>query len=162
MARTSFGSFGWWAGARLSVSSRRGCRAILQTWQTASAKGSTGYARGVPRRERPLALQIAGNETILIGSEVDELIGASERLRASIGEHALRRPGKGDEALLATIQGLSALEESLATAAPGPLDPPLAIGADEAKLLRRILAELVGYQRGDLSDGLKSLRRELA
>jgi hypothetical protein len=109
---------------------------------------------------RPLALQAGDAEIVLVASDVNVLLGAIERLGGGMRESFLhhRQPGVL-EALHARASELESLERALATQARSLADPPLEVTRDRARLLREVLADITGYQRGDLTPGLRDLRR---
>ena len=60
------------------------------------------------------------------------------------------------------VASLDAFIDSLATAALTLADPPLEIAAPgNWAIVRQLLAEIRGYQRGELTPGLQELRNEL-
>ena len=112
---------------------------------------------------RPLALQVADGELMLVASDVNVLLDAIERLAEGMRESFLQhhQPGVA-EALETRSAELASLQEALATPARSLADPPLEITRVRARLLREVLADITGYQRGELTPGLRDLRRVLS
>jgi hypothetical protein len=112
---------------------------------------------------RPLALQVGADEILLVASDVSVLVDGIERLAEGMRESFLhhRQPGVL-EALQARSAEFESLQDALATPARSLADPPLAITRDRARLLREVLADITGYQRGELTPGLRDLRRLLS
>jgi hypothetical protein len=115
------------------------------------------------RRERPLPVRAGGAEVILVAADVNLLIDSIERFADGLRESYLNpeRPGRA-EVLRAQVDELQSLQEALATACSSLADPPLVIDTDRVGLLRKVLAEVTGYQRGELTAGLRALRLILA
>ena len=113
---------------------------------------------------RPLALQVADGELMLVASDVNVLLDAIERLAEGMREsflHHHHQPGVL-EALQTRSAELESLLYALATPARSLADPPLEITSVRARLLREVLADITGYQRGELTPGLRELRRVLS
>ena len=112
---------------------------------------------------RPLALQVGDGELLLVASDVNVLLDAIERLAEGMRESCLHHQQPGVlEALLTRSAELESLQDALATPARSLADPPLEITRVRARLLREVLAEITGYQRGELTPGLRDLRRVLS
>ena len=112
---------------------------------------------------RPLALQVGDGELILVASDVNVLLDAIERLAEGMRESCLYHQQPGVlEALLTRSAELESLQDALATPARSLADPPLEITRVRARLLREVLADITGYQRGELTPGLRDLRRVLS
>ena len=112
---------------------------------------------------RPLALQVGDGELLLVASDVNVLLDAIERLAEGMREASLHRRQPGVlEALQTRSDELESLQEALATPARSLADPPLEITRVRARLLREVLADITGYQRGELTPGLRDLRRVLS
>jgi hypothetical protein len=54
---------------------------------------------------------------------------------------------------------LESLQEALASAAGSLADPPLAITRERARLLRQVMADVTGYQSGELTVSLRPRKR---
>jgi hypothetical protein len=116
----------------------------------------------VRSRQRPLALSVAGREIVLLANDANLLIAAGERLLASITEQMQRGGAGASGATPEAVAALDAFIGSLAEAAQTIADPPLRIEeAADIVLLRRLLTELKGYQRGEITPGLRELRLAL-
>jgi len=112
---------------------------------------------------RPLALQVGDGELLLVASDVNVLLDAIERLAEGMRESCLYHQQPGVlEALLTRSAELESLQDALATPARSLADPPLEITRVRARLLREVLADITGYQRGELTPGLRDLRRVLS
>ena len=112
---------------------------------------------------RPLALQVGDGELLLVASDVNVLLDAIERLAEGMREAFLHHQQPGVlEALLTRSAELESLQDALATPARSLADPPLEITRVRARLLREVLADITGYQRGELTPGLRDLRRVLS
>jgi hypothetical protein len=114
-------------------------------------------------RTRPLALRVGVNGVVLDAAEVNLLVGSIERLvdgmrRAHLGSS---RPGAA-EALRAHLEELESLQQALLSSSLTLLDPPLELDKGRALLVRQVLSDIVGYQRGELAGGLRELRQALA
>jgi hypothetical protein len=112
---------------------------------------------------RPLALLVGDGEFLLVASDVNVLLDAIERLAEGMREAFLhhQQPGVLD-ALKTRSAELESLQVALATPARSLADPPLEITRMHARLLREVLADITGYQRGELTPGLRDLRRVLS
>jgi hypothetical protein len=112
-------------------------------------------------RVRPLAFSIGEHEVILLTSEANVLIAAGDRLHSELIKQ-MTQVGATAGVTLEEANTLDSLLERLATESATTADPAVRIATEEERLvLRRILAELKGYQRGDLTRGLHELRLAL-
>ena len=110
------------------------------------------------RRSAPLPLRIGTDEVLLLAAEVDLLLDAVAFLRATIDEAARRAGRPSPREVIAQLDELAGLLHSSAVKLT---DEPFAPTAEQARLLRQALADLVGYHRTDLPNGLRSLREQL-
>jgi len=113
-------------------------------------------------RTAPLPVKVAGQEAILVGREVDELVAAVRELQRSLAAHVRRQGSSASHVTVAQLGELDALVRALETASPRPFDPPLRLTPAQVTLVRRVLADSTGYRRRELSPGLLELRRLLA
>lgn len=104
----------------------------------------------------------------MTAADVNLLIeGAIELARGARNAHAQRSIADDHlkehlgELVEAHLSELIALAEELAAASPLPLDPPLHLTRAKAQLLRQVISDLGGYQRRDLTPGLRMLRQIL-
>ena len=116
------------------------------------------------RRNGPLTLGLGGSELTLTGSEVNALISGMEAWRHSLKrqlEQIARDKPQAMEAATRRIGRLEQLEDVLAGTASGLSDPPLELDDDQATLVQETLGELTGYQRRELTGGLRELKLAL-
>jgi hypothetical protein len=113
---------------------------------------------------RPLALDVGDEEVILVASDVDALLDAITRIAEGMRESFLQHRHQAGvlEVLRARAAELEALWDALAAPTRSLVDPPLEVTRDRARLLREVLADITGYQRGELTPGLRELRRLLS
>jgi hypothetical protein len=115
------------------------------------------------RRSSPLPLLVRDAEIILSAGDTNRLIDGFTAYAASLEESAResRRPD-----VIAdthdTIERLRALAAGLATPSNPLTDPPFELEAEQARLVRRVLADMSGYQRGDLTPALVELQQLVA
>jgi hypothetical protein len=129
-----------------------------------SVNGESGHEPTSPRRTRPLAVLIGSDELILLGDDVNALLESVDKLVAATYE-SLRRSGADGsrvEVSQHAIAELESLGEALTTSGARLADPPVEIDHERARLLKKVLADLDGYQRRELTPGLVELRRQLA
>jgi hypothetical protein len=114
------------------------------------------------RRTGPVALRVGRRDVILFPAEVNLLVDGLDRY--AIG---LTKPVAGDnapattETLQQALTGLAALAKELTESSSRITDPPLEIDGERARLLRRVMVDIAGYQRGELPLGLYELRQAL-
>lgn len=123
----------------------------------------TIFGQLTPPRSRPLALQIGSNEVLLLAGDVNALVTGTTALIDGM-ERSHRdsdQPGIADT-LQTHLAELEALRGILATAAGSLADPPLELTQQQANNLRQVLADLAGYQRGNLTQALRELRHALS
>ena len=118
----------------------------------------------VSRRQRPLPLQVGDVYLILVPDDVNAILAGIGKLadgmrNANAGQDM--RPG-AEKALGTYLDELAALQQALTAPASSLADPPFEVTRDRARLLRLVLADITGYQRGDLTPGLRELRRLLS
>jgi hypothetical protein len=117
-----------------------------------------------PSRVRPLAVQVGDVHLFLSSGDVELLLDGIDRLMAGmVKSHATSagRPGVA-EALQAHIADLEGLRQVFSRPSVSLADPPLKLDRGEARLVRSVLADIDGYQRGDLTPGLRELRQLVA
>jgi hypothetical protein len=114
------------------------------------------------RRTKPLSVRIGSINLILVAADVNLLIEAAGRLAEGMRQtHEREGPATTAESLRLHLAELESLREVLANAAGSPADPPLAITRERARLLRQVMADVTGYQRGELTVSLRELRQIL-
>jgi hypothetical protein len=106
----------------------------------------TGSVASV-HRERPLSLRLAAGSIALSAGDVNLVLQGIDALVE--GPHASH------------LGELVTLRDELVTASASLFAPPLRIDADEARLLRNVLLDLTGYQRVELTSGLRELQQLL-
>ena len=107
----------------------------------------------VSRRQRPLPLQVGDVYLILVPDDVNAILAGIGKLadgmrNANAGQDV--RPG-AEKALGTYLDELAALQQALTAPASSLADPPFEVTRDRARLLRLVLADITGYQRGDLA-----------
>jgi hypothetical protein len=116
------------------------------------------------KQRAPLTLRAGELEVTLTASEVQALIEAMEARRRmltrQLGQRARETPHTLEGATR-RIGRLEQLEELLLRVSPSVSDPPLELDADQATLVLETLGGLSGYQRGEITGGLKDLGRAL-
>jgi len=111
-------------------------------------------ARG---RTSPLALRAGEQEVVLLPADVNTLIDGMDRLVASVAQSAGggRRGASGVS--LQAVENIGALRALLDTSTSRLTDPPVEITRDAGRVLRQVMADLSGYQKADLTRGLREL-----
>jgi hypothetical protein len=112
-------------------------------------------------RTRPLPVLVGGTEVILLAEDVNALLQSVDNLVASTYK-SLERAGASLEIGQRSIDELEELGEQLATSGGRLGDPPLEIDGDGSRVMRKVLADIDGYQRRELTPGLRELRTLLA
>jgi len=114
-------------------------------------------------RTRPLPVLVDGVEVILLAEDVNVLLESVDNLVASTHK-SLERAGATQlhEVAQRSIDELEELGDRLATAGGRLGDPPLEIDQDGSRVMRKVLADIDGYQRRELTPGLRELRTRLA
>jgi hypothetical protein len=102
-----------------------------------------------------LHASLSPEEVMLLGQGIDTMVAGVRT--AYINED---RPGFADTLERHVIE-LEALRERLVSPDRSPLEP-FKPDKREAGLLRGVLSDITGYQRGDLSSGLRELRQILS
>ena len=118
----------------------------------------------VHRRSGPLTIEIGGSELTLTSSEVNVLLEGMREWRQMLSrqlEQIRRDKPQALEATTRRIGRIEQLEELLATKSSRLGDPALVLDADQTDLVQETLGEISGYQRGELTGGLKDLRMAL-
>jgi len=110
-------------------------------------------------RTRPLPVLVGGVEVILLAEDVNALLESVDNLVASTRK-SLERAGATHihEIAQRSIDELEELGDQLATSGGRFGDPPLEIDGDGSRVLRKVLADIDGYQRRELTPGLRELR----
>lgn len=121
-----------------------------------SASPTPEPAVHVERRSAALPVLVGPVELILLAPEVNALLDGIDSLAEGLAAEVAQKPGTGEEAL-ALADGYARLRETLLTACRTFADPPLELDRGEADRLRGVLADLRGYQRSDLPEGLSRL-----
>ena len=115
-------------------------------------------------RNDPLTIGVGQSELTLTSSEVNALISGMEAWRRSLARQLAQISRDQPQALEAATRRMGRLErlEEVLMSTPSRLsDPPLELDEDQAKLVEEALGELTGYQRGELSGGLRELKLAL-
>jgi hypothetical protein len=112
-------------------------------------------------RSRPLPVLVGGVEVILLAEDVNALLQSVDNLVASTYK-SLERAGASLEVGQRSIDELEELGRELATSGGRLGDPPLEIDRDSSRVMRKVLADIDGYQRRELTPGLRELRALLA
>ena len=97
----------------------------------------------------------------LTASDINALVSGMEVWRHSLTKQVEQLgPDKPEAhgAAMRRIGRLEELEELLIRQPSGLTDPPLELDADHASLVQEALGELTGYQRGELTGGLRELK----
>jgi hypothetical protein len=118
----------------------------------------------VHRRSGPLTILVGQVELTLVSSEVNTLIDGMREWRQMLSRQLDQLRRDKPQALEATtrrIGRIEQLEELLAGKSSRLGDPPLMFDADQTDLVQETLGEISGYQRGELTGGLKDLRMAL-
>jgi hypothetical protein len=120
-------------------------------------------AQRAGRRSGPLSVRVGEADVMLTSLDATALIEGIEAWRRSLAKR-LEESDKPEthEAATRRIGRLEQLEGLLVSAPSGLSDPPLELDDDQAKLVREALGELTGYQRSELSVGLRELRLTLS
>jgi len=118
----------------------------------------------VRRRSGPLTILVGQTELTLVSSEVNVLIDGMREWRQMLArqlEQVRRDKPQALEATTRRIGRIEQLEELLAGTSSRLGDAPLTFDADQSDLVQETLGEISGYQRGELTGGLKDLRMAL-
>jgi hypothetical protein len=114
-------------------------------------------------RARTLLVRYGNVHLILPGHDVTQLIEAIDTLAEGVRKAHLGRDVPGaTKALEGHLDALQRLKDALAAPAHSLADPPLEITREHGRLLRQVLADISGYQRGELTSSLRELRRILS
>ena len=116
------------------------------------------------RRSGPLTILVGQTELTLVSSEVNILIDGMKEWRQALSrqlDQVRRDKPQALEATTRRIGRIEQLEELLAGKSSRLGDPPLVFDADQTDLVQETLGEISGYQRGELTGGLKDLRMAL-
>lgn len=111
-------------------------------------------------RARPRAVQIGDVHLFLDAGDVNCLVGGIDRLIEGMlrSNGSTEQPGMA-EAVQSHIADLEQLRRGFAQPSGTLADPPLQLDPRRARLVRSVLADITGYQRGDLTPGLRDLRQ---
>jgi hypothetical protein len=114
-------------------------------------------------RSQPLSIQVQTGELMLPARDVDAVVSGARLWAQDLAQRAEKAHERVGDVELAAEAGLSVdrLTETLVGAPFGLREPALALSADDVRTLRKVLAEMVGYQRVELSPGLRQLMDEL-
>jgi hypothetical protein len=115
------------------------------------------------QRQRPLPIEVGDRHVLLPASDAEFLIGAIDAMvrgveRAPAGAG---RGGRSSAAVYAHLNELMSLRERLASWS-GSLLEPVRLDTSQSRLLRGVLSDVTGYQRGELTEPLRELRRVLS
>ena len=105
-------------------------------------------------------LRVGPDELHLLAGELAELAEGAASWSAELRRQSGAVRGQHLRSLETSLQ-VSALVEELIAAPGGLSDPPVQLGDGEAQLLRRLLAEMVSYQRRTLTPGLREFKARL-
>jgi hypothetical protein len=114
------------------------------------------------RRTVPLALRVGQRDVILFPAEVNLLVDGLDKYATG-----MTKPVAGEntpattETLQQELTALAALAKELTESSPRITDPPMEINRERTRLLRRVIVDITGYQRGELPLGLYELRQAL-
>ena len=111
-------------------------------------------------RLRPLLVEIGSDTVSLLSNDLSVLVLAIDAMIDGLRKADVdQRPGLA-EAREARIGDLETLRGRLMSP-PGSALDPLTLDAAQTSLLRSVLADITGYQRRDLTPGLRELRQIL-
>jgi hypothetical protein len=116
------------------------------------------------RRRGPLTLRIGASELTLSSSDVNALLEAIQAWRRAERKRLAQLARDEPQMLESATRRIGRLEqlEELLIHAPSRLsDPPVELNADQARLVLETLGELSGYQRGEITGGLRELKLAL-
>jgi hypothetical protein len=109
-------------------------------------------------------VQVGDVHLVLSSADVTALASGFDRLvEGMVRSHSevAARPGMAD-ALQAHLSDLQELRQAFVRSSGSLADPPLELDRGKARLVRSVLADITGYQRGDLTPGLRQLRELIA
>jgi hypothetical protein len=114
------------------------------------------------RRSGPLTIKVPSGELTLLSGDVDAIVSAGTRWADSLqaATPAEDRPSRLVSSQTA-VAGVNRLMESMLGAPGGLAAPPLELDSQQAALLRRVLADMAGYQRQPLSAPLCELQNAI-
>ena len=114
------------------------------------------------RRSGPLTIKVPSGELTLLSGDVDAIVSAGTRWAESL---QAATPAEDRPSRLASsrgaVEGVTRLVESMLTAPAGLAAPALELDSKQAALLRRVLADMAGYQRRPLSPPLCELQNAI-
>src|SRR5690242_17279986 len=114
-------------------------------------------------RARTLSVRYGNVHLILPGHDVNQLIEAIDTLAEGVRKAHLGRDVPGTaKALEGHLVALQRLKDALSAPAHSLADSPLEITREQGRLLRQVLADITGYQRGELTSTMRELRRILS
>jgi hypothetical protein len=116
-----------------------------------------------PSRVRWLAVQVGAEHLFLSSADVAALVEAIDRLTEGMlkSHTGITAPPDIAGALQDSIRALHELRQAIVRTSGSLADPPLKLERSQKGLLRTVLADITGYQRGDLTPGLRQLRQLL-
>jgi hypothetical protein len=115
----------------------------------------------VQRRRGPISLLIGRRTVTLLAGDTNTVIEALEHAAATLSRDLERLSREQPQSLSRAQERVTALERLVTTLATVPsrlLDPPVPIGPAEVQLLRTAFAEIVGYQKQQLTPDLEELK----
>ena len=114
------------------------------------------------RRNGPLTIRVPSGELTLLSGDVDAIVSAGTRWADSLqtATSAEDRPSRLASSRGA-VEGVGHLVESMLAAPVGLAAPPLELDSKQAAVLRRVLADMAGYQRQPLSGPLSELQNAI-
>jgi hypothetical protein len=115
----------------------------------------------VQRRRGPISLLVGRRTVTLLAADTNVLIEALEQAASALTRDLARVSREQPQSLALAqrrVEELRRLVTVLATAPSRLMDPPLAIGTADVQLLRTAFAEIVGYQKQQLTPDLEELK----
>jgi hypothetical protein len=133
------------------------CRRIADTHDVTGAPTSSGPSAG--RRTTALVVAAGDHEVVLLPDDVNTLMAAMDRLVDGVTatiERTHQRPAEA-EVTRKALENVGSLRDVLGSSTSRLTEPPVEITRETARLLRQVMADLSGYQRHDLTRGLRDL-----
>ena len=108
-------------------------------------------------RTSPLALRAGGHEVVLLPADVNTLIAGMDRLVETVTAKLEHAAPADAEVPRRALEGVFTLRGLLEASTSRLTDPPVEITRETARVLRQVMGDLSGYQKSDLTRGLREL-----
>jgi hypothetical protein len=94
---------------------------------------------------------------VLLPADVDTLIAGIDRLVDTVTAKLEQAAPANPDVSRRALEGVGALRRLLEASTSRLTDPPVEITRETARILRQVMGDLSGYQKADLTRGLREL-----